>query len=78
MIKKKKKKNPTANAGDAGDVALIMGGKDLPEEEMAVHSSILAWKVSWTEEPGGLSLWNLRVRHDWAAELTCVDGPRVR
>ena len=31
-----------------------MGGKDLPEEEMAVHSSILAWKVSWIEEPGGL------------------------
>ena len=34
-----------------------MGQKDPPEEEMAAHSSILAWKIPWTEEPGGLSLW---------------------
>ena len=31
-----------------------MGGEDPLEEEMATHSSILTWKISWTEEPGGL------------------------
>ena len=35
------------------------------EEGMATHSSILAWKISWTEEPGGLqSMGSQRVRHD--------------
>ena len=41
------------------------------EEEMATHSSILAWKISWTEEPGGLqSMGSQRVGHDWATSLT--------
>ena len=31
-----------------------LGGEDLVEEEMATHFSILAWKISWREEPGGL------------------------
>ena len=31
-----------------------MGGEDPLEKEMAIHSSILAWKIPWTEEPGGL------------------------
>ena len=31
-----------------------LGQEDLLEEEMATHSSILAWRISWTEEPGGL------------------------
>ena len=33
---------------------LIPGQEDLLEEEMATHSSILAWRILWTEEPGGL------------------------
>ena len=33
---------------------LSLGQEDPLEEEMATHSSILAWKISWTEEPGGL------------------------
>ena len=37
---------------------------------MAPHSSTLAWKISWTEEPGGLqSIGSLRVGHDWATSL---------
>ena len=41
------------------------------EKEMATHSSILAWRISWTEEPGGLQSTGLqRVRHDWATSLT--------
>ena len=39
---------------DAGDTGLIPGSGRSPEKEMATHSSILAWKIPWTEEPGGL------------------------
>ena len=41
------------------------------EKVMAPHSSTLAWKIPWTEEPGGLqSMGALRVRHDWATSLS--------
>jgi len=37
------------------------------EEEMATHSSVLAWRIPWTEEPGGLPSMGLhRVGHDWS------------
>ena len=40
--------------------------EDLLEKEMATHSSILAWKIPWTEKPGGLQSIALQgVRHDW-------------
>ena len=43
-----------------------LGWEDPMEESMASHSSILAWRIPWTEEPGGLQLLGLqRVRHDW-------------
>ena len=45
-------KNPAANAGDARDVGSIPGSGKSPEEEMAAHSSTLAWEVPWPEEPG--------------------------
>ena len=38
------------NAGDAGSVP---GWEDPLEKEMATHSSVLAWRIPWTEEPGG-------------------------
>ena len=42
-----------------------LGWQDPLEKEMATHSSILAWELSWTEEPGGLqSMGSQRVRHD--------------
>ena len=42
-----------------------LGQEDPQEEEMATHSSILAWKIPWTEEPGGLQSMGLqRVGHD--------------
>ena len=42
-----------------------MGQEDRLEEEMATHSSILAWEILWTEEPGGLqSVGSQRVGHD--------------
>ena len=41
------------------------------EKEMATHSSILAWRIPWTEEPGGLQAMGLqRVRHNWATSHT--------
>ena len=45
------KNPPPANAADAG---LIPGSGRSLEKEMATHSSILAWEIPWTEEPGGL------------------------
>ena len=42
-----------------------LGWEDPLEKEMATHSCILAWKIPWTEEPGGLQKMGLqRVRHD--------------
>ena len=42
-----------------------LGGEDPLKEEMATHSSILAWRIPWTEEPGGLqSTGSQRVGHD--------------
>ena len=46
-------KNPPANAGDIRDVGSTMGREDRLEKGMANHSSILAWRIPWTEEPGG-------------------------
>ena len=46
--------NPPANAGEIREMGLIPGlGRPL-EEGMATHSSILAWRIPWIEEPGGL------------------------
>ena len=49
----------------------FLGWEDPLEKEMATYSSILAWQVSWTEEPGGLqSVGSQRVRHDERLTLT--------
>ena len=43
------------------------------EKEMATHSSTLAWKILWTEQPGRLqSMGSQRLRHDWATSLSLV------
>ena len=48
-------------------------GKIPLEKEMATHSSILAWKNPWMEEPGKLqSMGSQRVGHDWATSLSCI------
>ena len=58
-------KNPHAIVED---VVQSLDWEDTLEKEMATHSSILAWRIPWTEEPGGLhSLWGRkRVRQDWS------------
>ena len=58
-------KESACNAGDTGDVSAgsIPGlGKSL-EEEMATHSSILAWRIPWTEQSGGLQSMELKKSH---------------
>ena len=48
-----------------------LGQEDPLEKEMAIHSSTIVWKISWTEEPGRLeSMGSQRVRHDWAISLS--------
>ena len=50
-----------------------LGWEDPLEKEMATHSSILAWRMPWTEEPGGLqSMGSQRVGHDRATSLSLV------
>ena len=58
-------KNPPANAGDIRGTVSIPGFEDPLEKGVATHSSILAWKIPQTEEPGGLqSIASQRVRHN--------------
>ena len=59
-------KNPPANVGDARDSRVpSLGQEDPLEQEMATCSSILAWKIPWTEDPGGLpSTGSQKVRHN--------------
>ena len=58
-------KNPSTNAGDARDPGSIPGSGRSPEVGNATHSSILAWKIPWTEEPGRLQCMGLqRVGHN--------------
>ena len=47
-------KESACNVGDTGNTGLIPGLGRSPGEEMATHSSILAWRIPWTEEPGRL------------------------
>ena len=53
------------SACNAGDLGSVLGWEDTLEEGVAIHSSIVAREVSWTEEPGGLqSIGSQRVRYD--------------
>ena len=66
-------KNPPASTGDAGDTGLIPGFERSLEEEMATHSSILSWKILWTEKPGRLqSMGPQRDGQDLATEYACT------
>ena len=70
-------KNPPANAGYRRDSGLIPGSGRSPGGEHGNHSTILAWRIPWTDEPGGLqSMGSQRVRHDWS-DLAHMKTPRV-
>ena len=80
-------KNLPVNTGDTGmwgqyrrhrDVCSILGSEDPLEKEMAIHSSILAWRIPWTEEPSGLqSTGSQGVGHGWseATKQACFVCP---
>ena len=58
-------KNLPVSARDIRDAVGSMGQEDPLEEEMSTDSSIIAWRIPWKEEPGGLqSIASQRVRHD--------------
>ena len=58
-------RNLPASAGDIETWVQSLDQEDPLEKEMATHSSILAWVIPWTEEPGGLQTMGLqRVGHD--------------
>ena len=64
-------KSLPAKAGDLRNTGSL-SQEDPLEEGMATHSSILAWRNPWTEEPGGLqSIGSQRVEHDWS-DLACT------
>ena len=57
--------NGKASVYNEGDLGSIPGSEDTLEKEMAIHSSAIAWKISWTEEPSGLKTMGLqRVEYD--------------
>ena len=59
-----------ASSCNAVDPGLIPGSRRLSEEGMAIHCSILPWRISWTEKPGGLPSMGLqRVVHNWATNI---------
>ena len=69
-------KNLPVNEGDTRDAGSIPGSGRSPEEGMATHSSILPWRIPWTEELGGLQpMGSHRVRHNWS-DLTCTHAQR--
>ena len=54
-----------------------LGWEDPLEKEMAIHSRTIAWKIPWTEEPGGmLSMGSQRVGHNWATSIQSVSFRR--
>ena len=59
-------KNLPANAGDTRDACSIPTSGRYPGVEMATHSRILAWRILWTEEPGGLSMGSQKVENNWS------------
>ena len=59
-----------ASAYNVGDLVRSLGWENPLDKKMATHSSSLAWKIPWTEEPGRLqSMVSQRVGHDWATSL---------
>ena len=65
-------KESACNVGDPGS---LPGSGRSPGEEMATHTTILAWRISWTGEPGGLqSMGSQELDKSWCPELFRVCG----
>ena len=71
-------KNPPANARELRDLGSIPGWEDPLEEGIATHSSILAWRIPWTEEPGGLQSMGLqRVGYGFSFSICVSSHPEL-
>ena len=68
-------KNPPAKAGDEGS---IPGSGRPPEEEMATHPSVLAWRIPRTEEPGGLHFMEVSESQTWLSNYMKQQIPFMR
>ena len=70
------------SACNSGDIGSVMGPEEPLEKGMVTHSSILAWRIPWIEEPGGLqSMGSQIVRHnwrDWARMQSQKDAEELR
>ena len=67
----RKCRNQRNSSTRLNNISLLSIVKDLLEQVRATHSSTLAWKIPWTEEPGGLqSTGSLGVGRDWATSLS--------
>ena len=67
------------SACNEGDLGSIPGQENPLEKEMATHSSILAWRIPQTEEPGGLqSMGSQRIGHDWATTTFTFTCPNIQ
>ena len=65
-------KNPPAMSETQEMQVQFLGQEDPLEEGMTTYSNILAWRIPWTEEPGGLqSTGSQRVGYDWSHMLAC-------
>ena len=65
-------KNPPASQEPQETQVWSLSWEDPLEKEMTTYSNILAWRISWTEEPGSLQSIGLqRIRHDWS-DLACT------
>ena len=53
-------KNLPTNSGDKRDTGLVPGSEDPLAKKMATHSSIFAWRIPWTDEPG--RLWSIMLQ----------------
>ena len=71
-------KNPPAMQETQEMQVWSLGWEDPLEEEMATHSSILAWRIPWTEEPDGLpSIGSQTVGHNWVTEHTHTHPAKI-
>ena len=67
-----------ANAGDVRDTGLIPVLRRSPEESKATHSHILAWRIPWTEDPGGLQSMGSQKESDVIEHLTLSFCSRLK
>ena len=64
---------------NAGDTVRSLGQEDPLEKEMATHSNNFAWRIPWTDEPGGLqSMGSQRVGCNWAEELEAAEHAHMQ